>query len=952
VRSLAHAAAGTPALGARPAGTQSVGGRVFQTSTTTVTDPLQQSLIAADNATGTIFAASEDSDLLTAFNAYTGAIERSVSLVTNATGSWYTLGLAYDNTTGNLYVGGENYAANGGMLMVVNGSTLTVVKTLAFDSSWIPNFYPEQMLYVWQANTLFVENDSTNDVMVLNASNNSFATWVNFPCTAPTEYGFCSSQFAMFEMNASGTPLVVVPQGSEEAPTIFIEADAAMDTAAGDFYAPPNSYLTAGTYNWYTEATYFWNGTDNGGILVFDDTGAYLGNSTIAPGYAYQLSTDPTTGWIEAAVYNYTGQGSQITGINPLSGLVGWQVSNGTLTDDGYVYEFVNVALANGTSYSVTTSYLGASCFLLQVPNGAEPSPLVLRHYASSGYAVDWVTPAADSATGDVYSVFAAPYELVAQSESTGAVVWTVGLPPSAYPESLTIDAATGAVYLLEDLGGLGTLYAASAGTGTIELNESLGYFSESIAAGENHLLYVDDSANDTIQVYTNGGSPSTFTWSATLTLPTSTDPCVLAASPVAEAVATDQCGLGYGVTVATVAAGTAVAFYNATPVYWYGLAFNASGALYIASADGTDNITVLSPGSFAFAENFSFGFAPYWFGFLPQIHAIAVSGSAYQGTNGTNVDVVSTATGQSLGVFAPPVPLVSLATDPTSGALVGWLDTTQLYLGSLVALPGAASGVTLTSGNATLAASWTAASGAAGYPVTGYNVFWSSSPTGPWTAAGTSTGTTSTLSGLTDGTKYYVTVSATSGSGTGPTATPASGVPAGVPYPPASVTAGATSGSTLAFTWTAPASDDGSAVSAYALLYSTSASGPWTTAGQGTSLSGTLTGLTSGTKYYVEVDATNAQGTGHPTPAVSATTSGSAPSKGALGGVSGNTLLLVAGLVVALVVILAIVGLVMMRKRKGGASTMPPSSAAGGSPPPGASGGPGSPGTPPPPSS
>jgi hypothetical protein len=948
----AHPAAPSAARGAavRPEATQSLGGRVYQTSTTGVVDPLQESLVAADNATGTIFALSTDSPLLTAVNAYTGAIERSLTFA-NATGTWFGQGIAFDNVTGNLYLASESNAADSGVLTVLNGSTFTVVKTLPFSESWIPNFYPEQMFYWWQTNTLFVENGSTNDVMVLNASNNSFATWVYLPCVAATEYGYCQSNFAMFEVNVTGIPLLVVPEDSANAPGILIYADAANDVnSAGYSAAGANTYLGPGTYNWVTQTVYFWNGTDNGAVLYFDQAGTYEGNFTIADGYVYQMSTDPVTGWIDAAVYNYTGQGAQLTGIDPF-GAVGWQVSNGTIDADGYVYNFVNIALANGTSYAVTSGSVTPSCFLVEIPNSGHTSPLVLRHYTSAGYLDDEIVPAADSATGEVYSVFEAPYQLVAQSESTGSVVWSDALPAAEYPYAITVDASDGIVYVDQELSGLGQLYAFSATTGALELNVSLGYHSYAVAAGEGHLLYVGDSSNSTVQVYNNSGTASTLTWKATIELPVDTDPCLLAASPVAEAVAAVACGLSSGVTIGTVAAGAPVAYYNATPVYWYTMAFNATGALYFGSAYGTDNVTVLSPGTFAFAQNYSFGFAPHWLGFLPQIHAIAVASDSYEGVNGSNVEVVSTTTGHSLGLFAPPTPLVAIATDPSSGALVGWLATTQLYVANLVALPSVVSGVALTSGNATLTASWTAATGASGYPVTGYNVFTGSSANGPWTAAGTVTGTTTPLTGLTDGTTYYVTVSATSGSGNGPTATPVSGVPAGVPYPPASVTAGATSGSTLAFTWTAPASDDGSAVSAYALLYSTGANGPWTTAGQGTSLSGTLTGLTSGTKYYVEVDATNAQGTGHPTPAVSATTSGSAPSKGALGGVSGNTLLLVAGLVVALVVILAIVGLVMMRKRKGGASTMLPP-AAGGAPPAGASGGPGTPGTPPPPSS
>lgn len=202
--------------------------------------------------------------------------------------------------------------------------------------------------------------------------------------------------------------------------------------------------------------------------------------------------------------------------------------------------------------------------------------------------------------------------------------------------------------------------------------------------------------------------------------------------------------------------------------------------------------------------------------------------------------------------------------------ATVGSSEASTRVAGTPVGSPSAPTSVTVQGGDGILSVSWGTPTDSGGSTIASYQAAAYAGASGG-SAVSTCqpspvTGTSCTIEGLTNGTTYYVAVTATNGAGGTGTSDRATGQPGGRPTAPRSITAVRADGA-IDVAWEAPASDGGSAITGYTARVFTSSSSSATAVGTctTTSTSCTIGGLDNGTTYYVNAIATTAVGSSVP---------------------------------------------------------------------------------------
>jgi hypothetical protein len=138
---------------------------------------------------------------------------------------------------------------------------------------------------------------------------------------------------------------------------------------------------------------------------------------------------------------------------------------------------------------------------------------------------------------------------------------------------------------------------------------------------------------------------------------------------------------------------------------------------------------------------------------------------------------------------------------------------------------------------------------------------------------------TSATITGLTPGSTYSFTVTATNGSGTSSPSAPSGAVTIpNVPSAPTNASATTNADGSITLAWVDPA-NNGSPITGYSVTPSPSCPGCSYSSLSGASVSSTtVTGLTQGTSYSFTVTATNGMGTGAPSAASNTVTAPSVP--------------------------------------------------------------------------
>ena len=187
--------------------------------------------------------------------------------------------------------------------------------------------------------------------------------------------------------------------------------------------------------------------------------------------------------------------------------------------------------------------------------------------------------------------------------------------------------------------------------------------------------------------------------------------------------------------------------------------------------------------------------------------------------------------------------------------------------------VPDAPTALVLNPGDRQIEVEWSAPADAGGSALTDYNVRYRPGSSGGWSDPGfTGTGTSTTITGLTNDRSYQVQVQAVNEQGPGAWSASVSATPATVPAAMVAPTLTPGDGRLLV-SWRKPGSDGGSPLTDYNIRYRPGTGGPWTQLSFVDNVTGIrLLGLTNGQSYQVQVQAVNAQGPGAWSASASAT--------------------------------------------------------------------------------
>ena len=293
----------------------------------------------------------------------------------------------------------------------------------------------------------------------------------------------------------------------------------------------------------------------------------------------------------------------------------------------------------------------------------------------------------------------------------------------------------------------------------------------------------------------------------------------------------------------------------------------------YIYNCYNTGNVTGTNPGAVCGVFEFNSTAADcYWLsgsaasgyatnnGTVTNIYSFSVSGTSWTLANADSFNIGTTpvvAGGSLLTALNTWVSVTNSSTYNTWVEDTGSTNNGYPIFGTAyvpVYAPGAPTIGTASAGNGQASVSFTAPASNGGSTITGYTV--TSNPGGK---TGTGVGSPITVTGLTNGTAYTFTVTATNSVGTSsPSSASNSVTPKTVPGTPTIGTAIA--GDTQAsVSFTAPASNGGAAITGYTVTVSPADVAPVN--GGGSPI--VVTGLTNGQTYTFTVTASNIAGTG-----------------------------------------------------------------------------------------
>jgi DNA-binding beta-propeller fold protein YncE len=844
---------------------------------------------AVDPVSQTVYSANYFGGTITAFSESTGQIERSVTVGDIQFGT-YPYALVYDSQSNALYV--AVVGPPSGWILELNAATFAQLANISTTGAPGGHFEPNlQGTYDSASNQVFFTNQSDGELLAINGATNHVGYTV---CPAALcGFAFLTAVPELGEVvETTSAPYLVIYNTSTDNPVATLTVPVATANTRSSAYIPSSETLVVGNDSSAPSSVFFEYNLS---------TRVYLGSLGHCPSDVIALTFDAVHNDILATGVNNS---RYVIAVNAASDVV-----DGLYQEAPDNLYYTALSLDAAANVVVATGFANNSSIALRLPS---LTPVI----AYSSFPLEQVAVGIDPATGTIFTLGYQQNTLRATSEATGATLWTEyqRLGTSVMdPDALVVDPTTDSVYVI--VGGTGHVEVLNGSTGALVARLFLGHNNNGTSLAIDptaHLLYVAQD-NATVSIW----STTTHGLLGSVIIPGFYG-CGAATSLTLHYAYFTNCAAPGNVTTVDGLTYTRGAVYaaGASPE---GITIDSAGILYVANA-ASDNVTRIDTVT-------STQESPLTLGTYRPLQVVADSSDAILAITSiysASLELIDPSTGILLA--APDVGSIGFAAafDATSGIFV----FPQIISGETVTLsplsvPSAPTGLAASAGNATLLLHWSPVL-SAGASVN-YTVSLATSASGPWGNNHTLAATTYTYSGLTDGTKYFVTVSASNLVGLGPASPAVNATPLGIPYPPVSVTATGASNSSINVSWAAPASTGGSAVTNYTLKWALAGSVSWTSVSEGTVLATSITGLKPLTNYTVFVLAWNKVGGSNASAKATAETKASPPpSKSTTSSGSNNNLLyyVIAGVVIA--AILAAVAIAVMRRKKPSGGVQP----------------------------
>ncbi|HZY69734.1 MAG TPA: fibronectin type III domain-containing protein [Thermoplasmata archaeon] len=879
-------------------------GRYFNTSTTSPDGVSGYSYgVAVDPATQTVYQSLFYAGAVSKYSESTGALLNYAPVV-DFLASYYVTGVAFDPVHHEVYVG--VVAPGHGSVLVLNSTTLAVVANLTDPTYPTNTFEPVDALYDPASGNVYFGNESGGELVVVGTSGPSVLANIGCPVTGCQSAHITSVPRHHEIAAATGTGSVELYNSTTNT------VDATLTVPGTGPY-----YTVGAAYDGSKDRLFF--GNSSGAATVFfsfnASTHAFAGTIGGDPKFLQSLAADEQDHLLLA------------TNSSPTS-IVAVDEGTGSQTavyskSSAFPQIFIVQAVDSVTHHVIAAGIYNNSTYAFALPT-------LTPEIVYPSIPLEQVGVAVDSALGDYYVGSFISSKITAFSEASGAPLWTRYAPISVGLEEFAVDPVQGELYVPTIDGHIVVL---NASTGALVTRIALTVTANATALAVDpvaHLLYAAES-NQHVQVF------STTLHNALGNVAT---PGVSSCSGVADTGATHvaffaNCGTPGNVT--TVSGLT----YTKGAVYLAGngtgrVVDDGNGFVYALNS-GTENITKISVG--LGAKVGTIGIRPTS---ATTISADGTDSLLLVGSVANeSYELISTVSDSVVYTHRTGAAILASDFDAGSGTFVALeVFSGSVDLISRVATPSAPSGLVLTPTNDTIAATWSAPP-SGGAAITGYTASIGTSSNGPWTNQSV-TSPAATFSGLADGTKYYVQVTASNVVGSGPASPQANATPSGIPFPPTAVALSAVNSSSLGLSWGSPAATDGSPVVNYTIYWKATAASSWTSVNAGTVLAYSLSGLKASTNYSAYVVAWNAKGASNPSVTVELKTA-AAPSKSSPNSLLGTGSWLLYA-IIAVVVVAVIAAVVMVARRRkpptgasaapAGATLGPPASPPGGGPP------------------